>query len=147
MFTLALCLHLLGAAIWTGGHLILCLRVLPPAMRGRDVEPIRRFEQQFEKLGLPALLLQVLSGGYLVKFWLPDIGLLWSMNTPVAQVIALKLGLLGLTLALAADARLRILPHLDGKRLPQLAWHIIAVTITSVLFVIAGVAIRNGGRL
>ncbi|HAV88360.1 MAG TPA: copper transporter, partial [Pseudomonas sp.] len=36
--------HLLGASVWVGGHLVLLFSVLPGALRGRDPQPVRRFE-------------------------------------------------------------------------------------------------------
>ena len=46
---LLLVLHLLGAAIWTGGHLILTFGVLPSALKAtRHRSP---FEHRFERLG------------------------------------------------------------------------------------------------
>jgi len=46
---------------------------------------------------------------------------------------------------LAADAKLRIIPRLSEKKLISLAWHIIPVTIISVLFIVTGVSFRTGG--
>lgn len=46
--------------------------------------------------------------------------------------------------ALAADARLRILPKLSERNLAVLAWHIIPLAVVPVLFVIAGTAFRTG---
>ncbi|MBK7271345.1 MAG: hypothetical protein IPI07_18095 [Flavobacteriales bacterium] len=37
MVFLVLVLHLLGAAVWVGGHLVLSLTVLPGALRDRDL--------------------------------------------------------------------------------------------------------------
>ncbi|MBF3283866.1 copper transporter, partial [Pseudomonas aeruginosa] len=48
-------LHLLGAAIWVGGHLVLALGILPGALRRRDPQAIRAFEQVYERIGIPAL--------------------------------------------------------------------------------------------
>jgi hypothetical protein len=44
----------------------------------------------------------------------------------------------------AIDARLRVIPVLSEKNLSVMAWHIIPVTIFSVLFVVAGVSFRTG---
>ena len=63
-------LHLLGAAIWVGGHLVLALGILPGALRRRDPQAIRAFEQVYERIGIPALLLQVVSGLWLASLWL-----------------------------------------------------------------------------
>jgi len=44
----------------------------------------------------------------------------------------------------AADARLRLIPNLSRENLTAIAWHIVPVTIVSILFVAAGVAFRTG---
>lgn len=75
-------LHLLGAAIWVGGHLVLALGILPGALRRRDPQAIRAFEQVYERIGIPALLLQVVSGLWLASLWLPFDH--WFGATPVA---------------------------------------------------------------
>ena len=81
-------LHLLGAAIWVGGHLVLALGILPGALRRRDPQAIRAFEQVYERIGIPALLLQVVSGLWLASLWLPFHH--WFGATPVAR--ALQIG-------------------------------------------------------
>ena len=91
-------LHLLGAAIWVGGHLVLALGILPGALRRRDPQAIRAFEQVYERIGIPALLLQVVSGLWLASLWLPFDH--WFGATPVARALQLKLLLLAATAAL-----------------------------------------------
>ncbi|MFM6989535.1 MAG: CopD family protein [Arenimonas sp.] len=139
-----LLLHLLGASIWTGGHLLLALTVLPKALRTRSVEEVARFESLFERIGVPALAVQVLTGLWLAHAALPDISLWFDPDVPVARPIMVKLVLLASTLALAADARLRVIPRLSADTLKGLAWHIIAVTLIAVLFVATGVSFRTG---
>ncbi|MBV1860098.1 MAG: hypothetical protein KUG77_16920, partial [Nannocystaceae bacterium] len=36
--------HILGATVWTGGHLVLVLVVLPRARRGGDPSVVQEFE-------------------------------------------------------------------------------------------------------
>ncbi|MBP8817479.1 MAG: copper resistance protein CopD, partial [Psychrobacter sp.] len=43
MFNYLLILHLLGAAIWTGGHLILALVVLPKVLSSRNLDALLQF--------------------------------------------------------------------------------------------------------
>jgi uncharacterized membrane protein len=57
--------HLLGACVWVGGHLILSLSVLPKALKAKNTKVITEFENSFEKIGIPALLIQVLTGVFL----------------------------------------------------------------------------------
>ena len=73
---------------------------------------------------------------------LPDLGLWFGFNSPIAQMIGFKLILLGLTVVFALDARLRVIPVLKEDTLVEMAWHIIPVTLFSVVFVVVGVAGR-----
>ncbi|MFP3874859.1 MAG: CopD family protein [Thiohalophilus sp.] len=144
MFDILLLLHLLGATIWTGGHLVLSLVVLPGVLRRRSVGELLRFESGYEKIGIPALLVQVITGVMLAWRMVPDVTQWFSFNGSVSQLVGIKLVLLLLTAAFAVDARLRIIPQLSENNLVALAWHVIPVTIISVLFVIVGVSFRTG---
>jgi putative copper export protein len=144
MFGFILLLHLLGATVWTGGHLILATVILPRAMRNRDVEGIRNFENAYEKIGIPALIVQIASGLWLAHRMMPEVSAWFQWHNPVARLILLKLSLLGLTALLALDARLRVIPRLTPHNLHSLAWHIIPVTVISVMFVVVGVSFRTG---
>lgn len=136
-------IHLLGASVWAGGHLLLLLSVLPGAMRQRDPQPVRAFEQLYERVGIPALLVQAVSGFWLASLWLPH--RYWFDATPVAHLIQAKLLLLALTLALALHARLTLIPKLDARRLPQLGLHILLITLGAVAFVWVGSGFRFVG--
>ena len=122
---LVLLLHVLGATVWTGGHLVLALAVLPRALREGSHEPVRAFEEGFEKVGVPALVLQVATGLWLAKRWLGSLGAIFALETPHARAAAFKLGVLAVTVILAVDARVRIVPRLGAHNLRALAWHIV----------------------
>lgn len=144
MYNYILLAHLLAATIWTGGHLILSFTILPRVLREKNIAEIKRFESGFEKIGIPALLVQVSSGFWLAHNQLPDLSQWLLFDNPVSQLIVFKLTLLLATLLLAADARLRIIPKLTENNLVSLAYHIIPVTIISVLFVIVGFSFKTG---
>jgi len=139
-----LVLHLLGASVWVGGHLVLACSVLPRALRSRDADSIRQFESSFERVGLPALAVQVVTGIWLAYWRLPDVGAWLDFSNPIGRLIGIKLVLLGTTLALAVDARLRIIPRLKADNLVPLAWHIVPVTVIGVLLLMAGASFRIG---
>lgn len=139
-----LILHILSATVWTGGHLVLAIGFLPQALRHKDPAIIEVFESRFERIGIPALVIQILTGLWLANRLLPY-SQWFSFENYLSTHIAIKLGLLALTLVLAMDARLRLIPKLDASRLGSLAAHILAVTLISVLFVIMGTGIRTGG--
>ncbi|MFM4994873.1 CopD family protein [Aeromonas sanarellii] len=141
---MALLLHILAATIWTGGHIVLSVVVLPRVLRERSPARLLEFESVYEKIGMPALIIQVITGLYLAYRMLPDVSQWLDFSNPVAHPILLKLSLLVLTLGFAMSARFRVIPHLSEKNLVTMAWHIIPVTIISILFVITGVSFRTG---
>ncbi len=145
MYKYVLLLHVLAATIWAGGHLVLALTVLPRALKHNSPDIIQEFEAGYERLGLPALVIQVVTGGWLALRYVHNVSDWLSFNSPVATLLALKLLLLCLTLALALDARLRLMPRLSAQTLPALAWHVVAVTLLAVGFVVVGVGFRVGG--
>ena len=146
-YRLLVVLHLLGATVWVGGHLVLSLSVLPRALRARDPGIIREFESGFERLGIPALLVQIVTGLWLAYHWAPDVAGWFSPSTPQTRLVLLKLVLLAATVALAVHARLRIVPQLDVATLRFLAYHVVAVTLLGVALLVVGVAIRTGAVL
>jgi len=138
-----LLLHLLGATIWTGGHLVLAFTILPRVLKGRDVASLHWFEQGYEKLGMPALLVQIVTGVWLAWQKVPSLELWFDMDAgPIAHLIRLKLLLLLLTALIAAHARFRVIPRLSPTTLPLMGWHIVAVTLLSVAFVATGLSFR-----
>lgn len=143
-YRLLVALHLLGATVWVGGHLVLSLSVLPRALRARDPAILREFESGFERLGIPALVMQIVTGLWLAYHWAPYVAGWFSPSTPQARLVLVKLVLLGATVALAVHARLRVVPQLDAATLRFLAYHVVAVTLLGVALLVAGVAIRTG---
>lgn len=145
MYPYIFSLHVLAATIWTGGHLVLAFTVLPRALRERNPQVLLDFEQGYEKLGMPALAIQVASGLWMALQLVPDWGHWFSPDTALARAVALKLALLASTALVAAHARLRVIPRLSAATLPLMAWHVAAVTLLSVGFVLAGISFRYGG--
>lgn len=83
-------LHLLGAAVWTGGHLILTAVILPQALRARSVDVVRDFESRYERIGIPALAIQVVTGLWLAsQFVSPSLWLQW--DSPLSRAVLFKL--------------------------------------------------------
>ena len=145
MYGWALLLHVLGATVWTGGHLILACTVLPRVLREQDVDGLLKFESAYERIGMPALLVQVITGFWMAMQLQPDYGQWLAFGDPVTRLIGIKLFLLLLTVLLALDARFRVIPrlHQPGK-LTDMAWHIVPVTLIGSGFVVTGVSLRTG---
>lgn len=134
-------LHVLGACVWVGGHLLVAIRYVPEALKKRDPGIILGFEKKYEIIGMPALLLQVITG---ILMGLKYEGIFFNFNTHFATVFNLKLIVLLLTVLLAIDARLFIIPKLNDKNLNLLAYHIIAVTFLGLVFVYLGISFTFG---
>jgi len=136
--------HLLGATIWTGGHLILTLAVLPKVLISRNIETLHQFEQQFEKVGMPALILQIGTGLWMAQRLLPDWHSWFALDNDISKLIALKLALLFTTVLVALHARFRVIPTLREQTLNWFAVHIVTVTLLAISFVVVGSLFRTG---
>lgn len=144
MYSYILLAHILAATVWTGGHLVLACTVLPRALKQRNPEILLNFEAGFERIGMPALLIQVATGLWMAHHWIADFSTLLAADTLPSRLILLKLALLTITILTAIDARLRLIPQLSPATLPALARRIALVTIVSVGFVLVGVSFRGG---
>ncbi len=144
MYGTLLVLHLLAATVWTGGHIVLAVVILPRVLVRSDPSMLLEFESRYERIGMPALIIQVVTGLMLAHRLLPDVREWFNWSNPLSHSILIKLILLSLTMCFAIDARFRIIPVLSQRNLNAMAWHIIPVTLFSVLFVVAGVSFRTG---
>lgn len=144
MFRFILILHLLGACIWVGGHLVLLLTILPKALRERDPSAVLRFEHGYERIGIPALLLQAVTGIWLAARYVPGIWPAFTFSDPLRSAVAIKLLLLLGTLLTGLHARLRIIPRLTPDRMSLLTAHVALVTIMAVALLYVGAFIRTG---
>ncbi|MCU0423822.1 MAG: CopD family protein [Bacteroidia bacterium] len=142
---LFLVLHLLGATIWVGGHLLLLIRYLPQAIKENEPDIVKAFEKKFEPLGLPALLLQIITGILLAYHYNVRIENWFSFSNGIEKVVSIKLMLLLSTLALAAHARIFIIPKLSSRNLTQLGIHILLINIIAIAMLVMGTFIRKGG--
>lgn len=135
-------LHVLGACIWVGGHLILAIAILPRALKTRDVDLIKSFDASLERIALPALVVQILTGIRMAMIHVPSFSDWFSFSDRLGAHIGMKLILLFGTLLLAIHARLFIAPKLSAQSLPLLASHILAITLIAVAMLFVGVNFR-----
>jgi putative copper export protein len=87
MYRYALMLHVLSATVWTGGHLVLACTVLPRALRRNAPQILHDFEVGFERMGVPALVVQVVTGLWLAYQWLPGVTDWFSFTTFPASCV------------------------------------------------------------
>lgn len=144
---LLLIIHLLCAALWVGGHLLLVIAYLPQALKFKDQTIILNYEKKYEAIGMTALILLVISGILMAYKYNVSIEYWFHFDSPIEKVISTKLLLLLLTVAFALSAQFRVLPKLknDPNKLPEMTFHIVAVTLIGVLMLVFGTFIRFGG--
>ena len=94
VFSLLVIVHALAATVWTGGHLVLDLGVLPRELRAQSAAQIRAFEEVFEPLGLTALAIQVLTGLWMGWIYMPGFRGLFNSANPIGMLVGVKLLLL-----------------------------------------------------
>ncbi|MHC4379743.1 MAG: copper resistance protein CopD, partial [Planctomycetota bacterium] len=117
--SILLFLHVLGACVWFGGHVVISFLILPKAKKAQDPRILVDFEQSFERIGLPALVVQALTGPYLALRYAPmGDWFLWQNETQ--DHIASKLLVLGIIVALAVHMKLKVLPRLRAGEVKAL---------------------------
>ena len=142
-----LIIHLISATIWVGGHLILLLGFLPKALKHKNFDFISRFEKTYEPIGMPSLLLLVVTGIWMAYDLNAPLPSWFSFATGIETVVSLKIIGLLTSICFAISAQTRVLPKLAKgqiKKLPEMAVHILCVTLIAVTLLILGSTIRNG---
>ena len=86
------------------------------------------------------------TGLLLASRWLPELSAWVSLDSNASIYVATKLSLLTATLGLALNAKFRVIANIN-RDTACARLHIVLVTITmmSIDFLLAGVAIRTGG--
>jgi len=140
-----LIVHLIAATIWVGGHLLLSLRYLPEALKKRDVTSIKNFKDKFEPVGLPSLLILVITGVLMAYDYKVTFTQWFSFSNSIEKIVSIKLILLFTTVALAINAQLFVFPKLTAEKLKPVAFQIIVVTVLGVCMLILGSLVRIGG--
>ena len=136
-------LHILCATIWAGGHLILSIGYLPSALKKNDFSIIESFESRYEPIGIPSLVILLITGIIMTIHYAPDF-LQFDLSDHHARHIFIKFILLIATVILAIHARFYLIPK---RNLKNLSWHILLVTLIALLFVFTGFSVRSGGLL
>jgi uncharacterized membrane protein len=134
-------LHVLGATIWVGGHLILSLGFLPAAWKQKDVSSLLFFERRYERMGISALLVQLITGIWMATLYVPMKDW-WSLQTTHHYYLWIKIGLLALTLVVAVHARIYVLPGITNARFSWLAFHVILTTLLAISLLFTGLNFR-----
>jgi putative copper export protein len=142
---LLLIIHLVCATIWVGGHLFLAIRVLPKALREKDVAGLKSFKDKFEPLGMPSLIFLVVTGIWMAYDYNAILSTWFSFSNNIEKMISIKLLLLLLTVVLAVLADRIIFPKLNQNNLNIAAIPMLLVTAIGVIMLILGSFVRYGG--
>jgi uncharacterized membrane protein len=137
--------HLLASTIWVGGHLFLAIRILPEALKKKDVAVLKNFKSEFETIGMPALLVLFFTGILMAYHYDVTFTKWFSFSNGIEKVISLKLILLFITVIMAVSAEKIIFPKLKSERMFPVTFFIITVTTIAVTMLILGSLIRIGG--
>ena len=140
-----LIIHLLAASIWVGGHLFLILRILPATLQQKDISILSDFRLKFGKIGMPSLLILVVTGILLAYDYNVPISDWFSFSNPIEKIISIKLLLLFTSLSLAVHAQKIVFPKLTSNRMLPAIVEIIIVTLIAVSMLILGSLVRVGG--
>ncbi len=142
IFQTLVILHVIGATIWTGGHLVLSTTVLQKTLKLKDKNILLDFEEQYERIGMPALLSQIITGVILAIYYSNDFWIIFLMDNKIHTIITIKFILLIITSATAIHAKIKVLPSLSNDSLPYMGKHVYIITIVAVVYVIIGVLVR-----
>ncbi len=144
MYKYIVLIHVLAATVWTGGQLILSLTVLPKALKNKSLDAIKQFEESYEKVGITALIFQLLTGIYLGLHYMPDFSEWFAFKAPISHLVVTKITLLVITAGMVIRAKVFGFKNVSGNNLKPLAVHIIVLTVISVVFVFLGVWYKTG---
>ena len=145
-----LVLHLIAATIWVGGHLVLAIGYLPKALKHKDFSYIGNFETTYEPICMPSLAVLVITGILMAYDYNAGFSSWFSFASPIERVVSLKLAFFLTSICFAISAQTRVLPKLRKgqiNKLPEMAVHIICVTLIGVVMVILGSLVKIGGLL
>lgn len=136
-------LYLLGVVIWVGGYLVLVFGIFFGVLCCCDFQVICVFEQVYEWIGIFVLLLQVVSGLWLVSLWL--LFDYWFGVMLVVCVLQFKLLFLVVIVVLGVYVCLCLILNLDVESLLKFGWYIVVIILVGLGFVVVGQSFCFGG--
>ena len=140
-----LIIHLICASIWVGGHLFLIFRIIPKAIKEKDISGLKNFKSRFEPIGMPSLILLLVTGILMAYHYNVKISIWFSFSNAIEKVVSIKLLLLLGTFLLAMFAEFVIFPKLSENNIKKAAFPMVLVTLMAVVMLILGSFIRFGG--
>lgn len=140
-------LHLIAAAVWLGGTLLMALSCLP-ALWSRDGLPsLPAVFRVAERLHLAALLLLLATGYGLAWHWLPDAASWFQSDLRQANLIQLKWLLMIAAAALSGWARIYLLPVWTPSRRIALSVYLLGNLLIALAMTWLGTRFRYDGLI
>jgi len=146
--SILLAFHVLAACIWFGGHVVLSFVILPKAKKDKDPSLLVDFEARFGKIGMPALIVQILTGPILAMRFVPDPAEWFLFQNTNQDHIATKLVFLAIIVLLAFKMKTKVIPRLKAEEdgaLRSAAKYVHTVTFLSFLMVFTGLDLHTLG--
>lgn len=140
-----LIVHLICAAIWVGGHLFMAIRIIPKAIKENNTSEIRNFKERYERLGMPSLIILVITGVWMTYDYNVTFSTWFSFSNGIERVISIKLILLFCTIICALIAELIVFPKYLEKNIKLAVIPMILVTLIGVAMLVLGSFVRFGG--
>ena len=140
-----LIVHLLATTIWVGGHLFLVFRILPAAIKLREVSILSDFREKFGKIGMPSLITLIITGILLAYDYNVSISDWFSFETPIEKIVSIKLLLLFISLILVVHSQKYVFPNLKPEPMLPAILEIYSVTLLAVSMLVLGSLVRIGG--
>lgn len=137
--------HLLATTIWVGGHLFLVFRILPAAIKLKEVSILSDFREKFGKIGMPSLITLIITGILLAYDYNVSISDWFSFETPIEKIVSIKLLLLFISLILVVHSQKYVFPNLKPERMLPAIIEIYSVTLIAVSMLVLGSFVRIGG--
>lgn len=138
-------LHLVAAALWFGGALLLALSVLPTLWRRDGLTALPPLLISIDRINLGSLALLLASGYALAWHWLPDAASWFQSDLRQADLIQLKWLLLIAAAALAGWARIYLLPVWTPSRRLALSVYLLGNVAIGLAMTWLGTRFRYDG--
>ncbi|MCU0756736.1 MAG: hypothetical protein MUE46_16760 [Xanthomonadales bacterium] len=139
-------LHLIAAAIWLGGTLLMALATLPALWR-QGLPTLPPILWTAERLNLAALAVLLATGYGLAWHWLPDAAGWFQSDLRQADLIQLKWLLLIGAAALAGWARIYLLPTWTPARRLALSVYLLGNLLIALAMTWLGTRFRYDGLI
>jgi putative copper export protein len=140
-------LHLIAAAAWLGGTLLMALSTLPALWQKDGLAALPPALRVAERMHLAALALLLISGYGLAWHWLPDAASWFQSDLRQADLIQLKWLLLIGAAALSGWAHIYLLPTWTPARRLALSVYLLGNLLIALAMTWLGTRFRYDGLI